>query len=191
MALELAGIALQRVHRIQTLEQRAAVYHHVLGMAGDVSQQFGRHSVCLQIEGICYGAEAQTMLDQLRGIYLKQEPVEFIADIVGQGYVAKVTLDQFQVTQQAYEPDQYSYRLQIVEYAAPSKSKVAAAQVNASIKTQAVQLTTLASLPDALAFGSLPEITNPVEPLKTALDPVREAASSLSDSLGALRSLLG
>lgn len=191
MTIEVDGVLLERVHRLQTLEQAAYVYQHVPGMAGDVTQHLGRNSVRLQIEGICYGAQAQPMLERLRSIYLKQTPVEFIADIVGQGYIAKVTLDHFAVTQQANEPDQYSYCLQVVEYVAPPKQSTGAATVNSKIQGDAKLLLDTASLPDALTLGSLPELTNPFEPLNTALDPVREVATSLTDSLGALRGLLG
>lgn len=191
MTIEIGGIQLQRIHRLQTLEQAAYVYQHVPGMAGDVTQHLGRNSVRLQIEGICYGEQAQAMLDQLRALYLKQQPVEFIADIVGQGYIANVTLDYFAVTQSADEPDQYSYALQVVEYVQPPKTGAGGPAVTAKIQADAKLMLDTATLPDALAFGSLPEISNPFEPLNAALDPVREAATGLSSSLSALRDLLG
>ncbi|HEY1011731.1 MAG TPA: hypothetical protein VGE07_03445 [Herpetosiphonaceae bacterium] len=191
MTIEIGGVALQRVHRVETSEQAAFVHHRVPGLAGDATQHLGRGSVRLRIEGICYGPAAQEALERLRGIYLKQEPVDFIADIVGQGYVARVTVDSFAATQRADEPDQYSYALLLVEYVPPPKQAGSAASLTPAVQAEARLLLDTATLPDALALGSLPELTNPIEPLKTALDPIREAADGLMGSLGALRGLFG
>ena len=59
------------------------------------------------------------------------------------------------------------------------------------VKLDAQALLDIASLPDALALGSLPELTNPFTPLKNALDPVQEATTGLIDSVSSLKDILG
>ena len=49
----------------------------------------------------------------------------------------------------------------------------------------------LVGLPDALSLGSLPELTNPFEPLKGALEPTKQATDGLMTSVGGLKSLFG
>lgn len=52
MAIEIAGIQLNRVHKIETIEQNNFVYHQIPGKQGNLVQNFGRDSVKLQIKGI-------------------------------------------------------------------------------------------------------------------------------------------
>ena len=93
MPIELAGIQLNRIHRITTLEQGAFVYHRIPGLEGDVVQNLGRDSVRLRIEGIFYGDSAREDMESLREIYKAKEPVDFLAEIVGQAYFAQVLLE--------------------------------------------------------------------------------------------------
>ncbi len=191
MPVELAGIKITRIHRIATVEQAAFVYHRVPGLEGNAAQNLGRDSIRLKIEGIFYGPKAKDDLEKLRGIYLKRDPVDFIAAVAGQSYAGKVTLDRFEVTEAADEPDQFSYALVVSEYVQPPKTATGAAAVNQSVKVNAKAMLNVATLPDALALGSLPEISNPFVPLKTALDPVKEATAGLQESMNGLRILFG
>ena len=191
MPIELASLTLSRVHKIVTVETAALVHHQVPGMDGDAVQNLGRHSVRLRIEGICYGPTAKDDLETLRGLYLKREPVDFIADIVGQAYAAKVVLDRFEVTEAAREPEQYSYALTISEYVEPPTTATGLDAVNDSIEMDAKAMLDVASLPDALALGSLPELTNPFTPLKGSLDQVQAASSGLLEATEGLKALLG
>jgi hypothetical protein len=192
MPIHLADLTLNRVHRIVTLEDAAFVHHRVPGAAGDVLQDLGRRSVRLRIEGICYGATATDDLGALRGLYTKREPVDFIADVVGQTYVSRVALDRLEVAESAADPGQFSWTLTVSEYVEPPATGVAAAAaaVDASVALDAAALMEIAALPDMLAFGSLPEISNPLTPLSAALTPVAEGAQVLQASTAALRSLL-
>lgn len=191
MPIHLADLTLNRVHRIVTLEDAAFVHHRVPGAAGDVLQDLGRRSVRLRIEGICYGAAATEDLDALRGLYTKREPVDFIADVVGQTYVSRVAMDRLEVAESAADPGQFSWTLTVSEYVEPPATGVAAAAaVDASIAWDAGALFDIASLPDMLQFGSLPEVSNPLTPLSAALTPVAEGIQALQASTAALRSLL-
>ena len=196
MGIELGGIKLNRVHRIVTLEQADLVSHRVPGMTGNIIQDLGRDSVRLKISGIFYGAQtASKDLEKLRGIYKKREPVDFLAEIVGQAYFSKVIVEKFEVFQLAGEPEQFSYTLVIVEYTDASKKQqtenAGVAKVNQSIKTEAKITMDIATLPDALQLGTLPEISNPIEPLKGALEPIKEATKSLDEVTTGLKAIFG
>ncbi len=192
MPIHLGDLTLDRVHRIVTLEDSAFVHHRVPGAAGDVLQDLGRRSVRLRIEGICFGDKAADDLDALRGLYTAREPVDFIADVVGQTYVSQVALDRLEVAESAAEPGQFSWTLTVCEYVEPpANDAAAAAAVDAGVALDAAALMDIAALPDMLQFGSLPEVSNPLPPLSAALTPVAEGVQGLQEATSALRSLLG
>lgn len=183
MPIELAGIQLNRIHKIQTLEQGNFVYHQIPGMQGNMVQNLGRESVRLQVRGIFYGANAKKDLEALRKIYKQRESVDFLADVVGQAYFSQVILERFEVVQSAQEPDQFSYVLVIAEYIPPSETKTisGASRVDAAIQSDAANFITVATLPNALQIGAIPEITNPIEPLKGAITPIKEATKNFDE----------
>ncbi len=191
MAIELAGITLKRIHSIETLEQTHLVHHIVPGMQGSALQQLGRASVRLRLGGILYGATASKDLETLRTAYLKRQAVDFLADIVGQAYFSQVMLEQFEVSQSAQEPDQFNFALVLTEYVQPPprQTAVPASKVNASIKANARNFMTVATLPDALSMGALPEITNPIAPLKRSIEPIQAATQPLSGKTQDLKQL--
>ncbi len=196
MGIELGGIKLNRVHRLVTLERADWVSHRVPGMVGNVVQDLGRDSVHIEISGIFYSAETASQdLENLRQVYKKREPVEFLAEIVGQAYFSKVIVEKFEVFQLAEEPEQFSYTIAIAEYVEPTKKTQTAgkgvAKVNQSIKLEAKNTMDIVTLPDALQLGALPEITNPIEPLTGALEPVKEATQSLQEVTKGLKTLFG
>ncbi len=191
MAIEIANIQLHRVHKIVTLEQANLVHHRIPGRDGNVVQNLGRDSVKLQIEGIFYGSKAQVDLEALRKVYKQRQPVDFLAEIVGQAYFSQVILERFEVEQLADYPDQFSYSLTIAEYVAPPQSASDTAAVDAAISQQAQSFMDVATLPDAISTGSLPNLTNPVEPLKEALTPIKEATEKLKSATESLTSIFG
>ncbi len=191
MPIELAGIQLNRVHKIVTLEQPAFAYHRIPGLLGNVVQDLGRDSVRLQIEGIFFGPNALKDLDGLRKIHKKRDPVDFLAEIVGQAYFSQVTLESFEVFQLADAPEEYSYSLTVAEYVAPPKPAAAPApsSVDVAIRVEAQGFIDIATLPDRLRLGSLPELTNPAEPLSGALGQITTASEGLQGVTTGLTSL--
>jgi hypothetical protein len=191
MPIELAGIRLDRVHSITTLEQGAFVYHQVPGLDGNVVQNLGRDSVRLQIEGIFYGPTAADDLEALREVYKQREAVDFLAEIVGQAYFGQVTLDRFQVFQLAGEPSQFSYVLTVVEYVPPPEPEAAPGftDVDLDILDQAQSFMDIATLPDLL--GSIPEVTDPLTPLSGALNDVKKATENLDTAAAGLKAVFG
>ncbi len=192
MPIELAGIKINRIHKITTLEQAAFVLHRTPGQEGNTIQNLGRDSISLQIEGIFFGPKAKDDLEQLRGKYIERQPVDFIADLMGQYYTGKVVLTRFEVMETAREPQQFSYILTVTEYVQPPKAAVTPTRAIADkVRLEARLALDIAGLPDALALGSMPEVANPFVPLKEALEPARQAAAGLMQSVEGLKKLFG
>ncbi|MFZ6028607.1 MAG: DNA circularization N-terminal domain-containing protein [Chloroflexota bacterium] len=192
MPVEIGGIKVPRVHRLTTLEQAAFVHHRVPGQDGNTIQNLGRDSVQLEIEGIFFGPQAKEDLEKLRGLYVKRQPVDFIADLMGQYFTGKVVLTRLDVAQSAQEPQQFSYSLVVAEYVQPPKQGATAQQALANkARLEAKVALDIATLPDALALGSMPEISNPFVPLNDALEPARQATEALVQSMDGLKKLFG
>jgi len=190
MPIELANIQLHRVHRIRTLEQASLVHHPVPGLEGSITQNLGRDSVRLEMEGIFYGPNARNHLEILRNAYKKREPVDFLADIVGQAYFSQVILERFEVVQSAERPEQFSYRLAIAESVSAAKSPEASKDlVNQAITQQAQNLMQVAALTDALNVGLIPELSNPVQPLTGAVQRVEVALEGIQAPVEGLQAL--
>lgn len=188
MPVEIAGITLHRIHRITTLEKADFVSHRVPGLEGNLVQNMGRNSVILQIEGIFFGSSAQDDLGTLRDAYKAREPVDFLADIVGQAYFSQVVLSRFEVFQRAEEPDQYSFSMAVFEYVPPPEPEsgfgLDVPGLDAAIGLEALDFMDMIQLPDLI---SLPEIQDPaplLEPLKSGvtglLSPMKDALNSLN-----------
>lgn len=192
MSLEINGIELKNVHRITTFENGGFIQHHVLGMDGNLCQDIGRQSLQLQIDGIFYGKEIEKELKALRDVFLKREPVEFLAQIKGQAYAAKVVIDSLRVMESNEQPDQYVYQINVFEYIQPPDSTaINLDKIDSQVKLEALQIVDIMEIPDLLSLGSIPELSNPIEPLKGVLTPVQEASTALLESAMGLQSLLG
>lgn len=195
MAIELAGIQLNRVHRIGTLEQATLVRHQIPGLEGNIVQNLGRDSVHLQIEGIFYGAPAKDDLEALRSVYKQREPVDFLAEIVGQAYFGQVILERFEVRQLADDPDQFSYTLTIAEYVEPPEPEAATVgvpDVDASILADAQSFAdSVSNALGVLDTFSVPNFANPAPLLKGTLDSAKSALNGLGSVTTAMNELFG
>lgn len=191
MPIELGGIQLTRVHRLATLEQAALVAHHVPGLEGNIVQNMGRASVELRVEGIFYGATANDDLEALRALYKRREPVDFLAEIVGESYFSQVVITRFEVFEVAGSPDEFGYLLHILEYVEPPEPETAPdfSAVDRSILADAQNFMDAATLPDLI--GGIPNITNPLTPLEGALGNVQTALGGLNAAAEPLQSLFG
>jgi DNA circularisation protein N-terminus len=191
MSIEIAGIRLDRIHKLSTLERATFVHHHIPGLAGNVVQNLGRDSVRLRLEGIFYGPTAAEDLEALREVYKARKPVDFLAEIVGQAYFGQITLERFDVSQSAEDPDQFSYLLTVVEFVAPPEPETAPSffDVDQDILDQAQSFMDIATLPDTL--GSIPEITDPFTPLSNALNEVQAATENLGAATAGLKAIFG
>lgn len=190
MPIEIAGIALPRVHRVVTRERADFVSHRIPGLDGDVVQDMGRRSVRLEIEGIFFGTAAGDDLDALRDVYKAREPVDFLAEIVGQAYFSQVILEELAVQQAATEPEQFSYRLTVSEYVPPPQPATgfAAPDIDAALELEALDFMDLIQLPDLL---SAPEFGDPTPPLQSVLDSVGSTLNGLGGPAEELQGLFG
>jgi hypothetical protein len=162
----------------------------VPGLEGSITQILGRDLVRLEIEGIFYGPNASNNLEILRNAYKKREPVDFLADIVGQAYFSQVLLERFEVVQSAEIPEQFSYRLTIAESVSAARSPATSKTlVNQAVKQQAQNLMQVAALTDALNVGLIPELSNPVEPLTGAVQRVGTALGGIEGPVEGLQAL--
>lgn len=179
MAIELGSIKLDKISRIQTLEQTNVVRFQIPGMEGELAQNLGRPAVRLRISGIFYGPTAAKRLEGLRKMHLAKEAVEFLADIVGKAFFALVVLDRFEVVQDANDPDQFSYLLEVVEYKEPPKPVLLdLPKVNERIFEDARQFMTSVLLSDQL---DLPNIKDPTTPIKDMLTGVKKTLKLLEE----------
>lgn len=192
MPIEIGGLKIARVHRLTTLEQATFVRHRLPGQEGNTLQNLGRDSVQLEIEGIFFGPQAKEDLEKLRGVYVKRQPVDFVAEVMGQYFTGKVVLTRLDVAQSAHEPQQFSYSLVVAEYVQPPRQAAATQQAMANkARLNAKAALGAATLPDALSLGSMPEISNPFVPLNDALEPARQATDALMQSMDGLKKLFG
>ncbi len=191
MPIELGGIVLDRIHRVSTLENAGYTHHRVPGLQGHIVQDQGRDALRLQIEGIFYGPKALESLTDLRKKYLDRVALDLLAEITGQLYASQVIIDRMEVVQSAGLPDQFSYTLTVTEYVEPPPAaRAGAAGLDDLAALEAGQLMDVMALPDALSLGSIPEVSNPFEPLKKSLSPVQDAAIGVLEAAASLRTLL-
>ena len=194
MPIELAGITLNRIHRITTLERADLPGHRIPGLEGTIFQDTGRHSARLLVEGIYYGDNAEQNLQKLRDIYKKRVEAEFLAEIVGQAYFSQVVIEQMEVEQSAAYPGQFGFRLTLAEYVPPPVIGIGPdvlADVDGLLGLDAANFMDMIQLPDLL---QLPEISDPTIPLsaieagflptETKSRDLQSSTVSLYDSLG-------
>jgi hypothetical protein len=189
MALELGGIKLSKITGIRTLEQTGFVRYAVPGMEGELTQNLGRPSVRLQIQGIHYGPNAAEGLEELRKMHFNKDPVEFLADVIGRSFFALVVLNRFEVVQEAGAPDQYSFLLEIVEYKEPPKPVLLDIKgVDVGILGEAQSFMSAFMLPDMI---KLPEISDPTTPMEGMLTEVQTTMKLLENEESTLIEIFG
>jgi hypothetical protein len=199
MAVELAGILLDKLTRVDVREQARLVRHAVPGLSGELTQNLGRPSVAVSFRGIFYGAEAGAKLKELRDKYLAREPVDFLCEAVGQGYFTQVVIDEIHVAQRAGLVDQFDYACEVVEYVPPPPPPAVlnpladidtslleeAAGMMDDIQNAIAQVADLAQLlAGAVAFG------DPTTRLPNMLTSFTDAAGTATTTLQSVADLL-
>lgn len=198
MAVELAGVALDKLTRVEVLERARFARHSVPGLSGDLAQDLGRPSVVVRFQGILYGPGAADKLREMRAPYLERRPVDFLAEAAGQGYFAQVVIDTMRVAQRAGYPGEFEYACEVHEYVPPPPPSETSllGDLDTSILAEAMgamddiqnalaQVAELASLlSGAAAFG------DPTSRLPAMLGTFTDAASGAPATLGAIADLL-
>ena len=119
MALEIAGVVLDKLTSIEASEAARFVRHAVPGLNGEYVQDLGRPSVRIRVRGIFYGDDAPDRLKELRGHLLDRAPVDFLCELTGQGYFSQVVLDDLNVAERAGRPDEFDFECVVTEFVPP------------------------------------------------------------------------
>lgn len=175
-----------RIESILTHEARRLAVLPVPGLSGDLHQDMGRGAIAVEISGSLYGDEARDeLLKELRGKFLAGDPVDFVADIVGESELEQVLIESFQLAETAVLSDTFHYRIVLREYTEPPEPPSPAddfgLDVDADLGLDVDLGLDLLDLPGLL--GSVPEIGD-------LLSPVTDAAQNLKDTLGGAGALL-
>ena len=198
MALEVAGVVLDKLIRVEADEGASFVRHRVPGLAGDLSQALGRPSVRIRIEGIFYGATAADDMGTLRGHLLAREPVDFLCELTGQGYFTQVLVDRLNVVQRAGRPDEFGFECTLVEYVPPPPPPAGSpfGDLDAGLLAEAAGFiddvqNALAAVSDiAGLLAGAADFGNPTTRLPAMLDGFGDAAGGAPAALAAIGDLL-
>ncbi|WP_157270345.1 hypothetical protein [Azohydromonas aeria] len=198
MALEIAGVALDKLLGIDVTEGARFVRHAVPGLQGEYAQALGRPSVHIRVRGLFYGPGATDAMATLRGHLLGREPVDFICEITGQGYFSQVLVDRLDLAQRAGRPDEFEFECALVEYVPPPPPPATDvfAGIDAGLLDEAAAmmddvqnaLAEVAALADLVAGAS--DFGNPATRLPAMLDAVKGATAGAGGVLTGIRELL-
>lgn len=182
-----------RIERIWSGEVRRLGVLPVPGLSGDLHQDLGRSALVVEIEGSLHGDEARdTFLQDLREKFYEGEPVDFIADIVGEAELEQVVLERFEVEEAARAPDQFRYRIRLREYTEPPEPPLPASDLGLD-ELEGLDLDAdlgldLLDLPGIMA--DVPEIGELLTPVEDAARELRSTLEGASDVLSPLGDIL-
>jgi len=198
MALELAGIPLDKLLKVEVREKARFARHSVPGLSGELTQNLGRPSVVVAFQGVFFGADAADKLKGLREKYLAREPVDFLCETVGEGYFTQVVIDGLQVVQRAGFADQFDYACEVTEYIPPPPPAVAnpLGDIDTSLLDEAAGLMDdvqnaigqVADLANLLAGAA--DYGNPTTRLPRMLTSFTDAAGGATTTLSSIAALL-
>lgn len=198
MPLEIAGIVLDQLVSIEASEGAHLVRHRVPGMSGELTQDLGRPSVRIRVRGIFYGSDAADRLGALRGHLLARTPVDFVCELIGQGYFAQVLVDHLEVSERAGGVDEFQYECVVSEYVPPPPPPASSVLdgLDAGILDEAASLmddvqdalSEVAGLTDLLSGAS--SFGNPTSRLPEMLESFKAAAAGATGTLSKVGGLL-
>ena len=198
MALELAGVVLDKLVSIEATEVARLVRHAVPGLNGDYVQDLGRPSVRIRVRGIFYGDDASDRLKELRGHLLDRAPVDFLCELTGQGYFSQVVVDDLEVAQRAGRPDEFDFACVVTEYVPPPPPPVTSplGDLDTGILDEAASLIDEAqnALSQVAGLASLlsgaADFGNPTTRLPSMLDSFTGTAGGATSTLSGIGGLL-
>lgn len=122
MAIELGPVTLEHLTAVRVDERPRLVRHAVPALAGDLVQDLGRASVDITVHGRFLGPDAAAQLARLREAHRSAQPLELLAESVGQGYVARVRVAALEVSQSVGDVDRFDYACLLVEHVEPPRA---------------------------------------------------------------------
>jgi hypothetical protein len=183
-----------RIEGIATHEARRLAVLPVPGLSGDLHQDLGRGAISVEICGSLYGDEARdAMLTELRTKFLAGDPVDFVADIVGESELEQVLIESFQLEEAAAKADAFSYRIVLREYTEPPEPPGLGSDfgldVDADLGLDVDLGLDLLDIPGLL--GDVPDMGDLLSPIEPAAQELKATLSGAAGVLGPLSDLLG
>ena len=183
-----------RIEGIASRESRRLAVVPVPGLSGDLHQDLGRDALEVELYGSLSGDQARDeFLKELRTQFLAGEPVDFVADIVGESELEQVLITSFELEESAGRPEEFRYRMVLREYTEPPEPPGLAEDfgldVDADLGLDVDLGLDLLDLPGML--GDVPQIGDLLTPVKTAADELKTALQGAGAVLSPLDDLLG
>ena len=183
-----------RIEGIGSRESRRLAVVPVPGLSGDLHQDLGRDALEVELYGSLSGDQARDeFLKELRTQFLAGEPVDFVADIVGESELEQVLITSFELEESAGRPEEFRYRMVLREYTEPPEPPGLAEDfgldVDADLGLDVDLGLDLLDLPGMLA--DVPQIGDLLTPVKTAADELKTALQGAGAVLSPLDDLLG
>jgi hypothetical protein len=185
---------LPRVERVELLESRRLARLGVPGLAGDLHQDLGSHSLTVAVTGSLEGDQRRSdLLSSLQSAFLAGEPMPFVADIVESSELEQVVIVSFDIAETRESHGDTHYRIVLRQYVEPPPPPSAVSGLPDDLLGD---LTALAgSLMDAMdlpgLLGDIPSLADPTEAIKPAMDQVRSAVGEVPALLHGLADALG
>lgn len=165
-----------RIERIAARESRRLVVLPTVGLSGDLHQDLGRSALAVEISGSLWGDEVRDQfLTDLRDLFLKGDPVDFVADIVKESELEQVLIEELTVEEVANSADAFRYRIVLREYTEPPEPP------GLGIDDLGLDLDALADL--GLDLLDLPGLLGAVPDIGDMLSPIKAAAEDLDKTL--------
>jgi hypothetical protein len=183
--------AVPRIERIGTVDRRRLARLSVPGLAGDLHQDLGSHSLAVEIEGSLHDdSERDEFLTNVREPFLAGAPLPFVADILTATQLEQVVIEGLEVEEVNDAARAFRYRIRVRQYVEPPEPPPLVDDLGLDLGAELDQLADLGltglELPDLL--GDIPAVGNPTPPLREALSGVSSALDPLQDMLSDLGS---
>jgi hypothetical protein len=118
-------VQIRQINSITTADRRILVEHQVPGLEGSLFQNLGRAPVRIAFDGSFQGNGSKEDLTRIRQKFKDGVACAFNADVTGMSDVTKVLIEEFALTENAGEPNKFSYRIVLREYREPPPAPVA------------------------------------------------------------------
>jgi hypothetical protein len=183
--------AVPRIERIGAVDRRRLARLSVPGLAGDLHQDLGSHSLAVEIEGSLHGeSERDDFLTNVREPFLAGDPLPFVADILTATQLEQVVIEGLEVEEVNDAARAFRYRIRVRQYVEPPEPPPLVDDLGLDLGAELDLLADLGlaglELPNLL--GDIPAIGDPTPPLREALSGVSSALDPLQDMLSDLGS---
>lgn len=178
--------AVPRIERIGAVDRRRLARLSVPGLAGDLHQDLGSHSLAVEIEGSLHGeSERDEFLTNVREPFLAGDPLPFVADILTATQLEQVVIEGLEVEEVNDAARAFRYRIRVRQYVEPPEPPPLVDDLGLDLGPE---LDLLADL--GLAGLELPNLLGDIPAVGDPTPPLREALSGVSGALGPLQDML-